>query len=119
MSQFESRDNIEEENRQYKYIELLKDIVGRIKKESGRDITAHVETFGCQMNARDSEKLLGVLLACGFTSIDEEDADITVYNTCSVRVILLWILFLVLIISINSLNFYTTCIQANPMMNYS
>ena len=85
MSQFESRDNIEEENRQYKYIELLKDIVSQLKNELGRDITAHVETFGCQMNARDSEKLLGVLIASGFTPIDDEDADITVYNTCSVR----------------------------------
>ncbi len=47
--------------------------------------TACVVTFGCQMNARDSEKLLGVLLAAGFEEAPDEHADLVVINTCTVR----------------------------------
>ena len=46
---------------------------------------AFVQTFGCQMNARDSEKLLGVLLASGFEEGEDERADLVVINTCTVR----------------------------------
>ncbi len=42
-------------------------------------------TFGCQMNARDSEKLAGILSAIGFKETDSEDADIVIFNTCTVR----------------------------------
>ena len=43
-------------------------------------------TFGCQMNARDSEKLTGVLREAGYEVIDEEtEADFVIYNTCTVR----------------------------------
>ena len=51
----------------------------------GRSPSACVTTFGCQMNARDSEKLLGVLLAAGFTESHSEDADLVLINTCTVR----------------------------------
>ena len=45
-----------------------------------------ITTFGCQMNAHDSEKLAGMLLQMGFTQArDEHDADMIVYNTCCVR----------------------------------
>lgn len=47
--------------------------------------TYHITTFGCQMNARDSEKLSGVLSQMGYTEIDTEDADIVLINTCTVR----------------------------------
>lgn len=48
--------------------------------------TYKIVTFGCQMNAKDSEKLAGVLFEKGFKEIDsEEDADIVVFNTCTVR----------------------------------
>lgn len=48
--------------------------------------TYKIVTFGCQMNARDSEKLAGVLSEKGFKEIDsEEDADIVIFNTCTVR----------------------------------
>ena len=85
MVNFETTDNVEEENRQYHYIELLKEIVAEKSKRKGAPLTACVETFGCQMNARDSEKLLGILLSAGFVESGNENADITVYNTCSVR----------------------------------
>lgn len=47
--------------------------------------TYHITTFGCQMNARDSEKLSGVLLQMGYEEIDSEKADIVLINTCTVR----------------------------------
>ena len=47
--------------------------------------TFHIQTFGCQMNSRDSEKLDAVLRACGFYETDTEQADFVLYNTCTVR----------------------------------
>lgn len=48
--------------------------------------TYKIVTFGCQMNARDSEKLAGVLFDKGFKEIDDEAlADIVIFNTCTVR----------------------------------
>lgn len=45
-----------------------------------------ISTFGCQMNAHDSEKLAGMLLEMGYSPAgDEKSADIVVYNTCCVR----------------------------------
>ena len=45
-----------------------------------------IVTFGCQMNARDSEKLAGVLEDRGYTeATDENEADIVIFNTCTVR----------------------------------
>ena len=42
--------------------------------------------MGCQMNARDSEKLSGILVQVGYTLTEsEEDADLVLYNTCTVR----------------------------------
>ncbi|MBR4579660.1 MAG: tRNA (N6-isopentenyl adenosine(37)-C2)-methylthiotransferase MiaB [Lachnospiraceae bacterium] len=48
-------------------------------------MTACVVTFGCQMNARDSEKLTGILANMGFEMTESEEADFVLYNTCSVR----------------------------------
>jgi tRNA-2-methylthio-N6-dimethylallyladenosine synthase len=46
----------------------------------------YLETFGCQMNVLDSELVLGQLRAQGYESVDErDDADVIIYNTCSVR----------------------------------
>ncbi len=47
--------------------------------------TFAVVTFGCQMNARDSEKLVGILETMGLTETEEEQADIVIYNTCTIR----------------------------------
>jgi tRNA-2-methylthio-N6-dimethylallyladenosine synthase len=45
-----------------------------------------IETFGCQMNAHDSEKVAGVLLARGYRAASSQsDADLMLYNTCSIR----------------------------------
>ena len=48
-------------------------------------LTFHVSTFGCQMNARDSEKLRGMLIEAGYEAEESENADFVVYNTCTVR----------------------------------
>ena len=60
-------------------------LVAELAKERGHALTACVRTFGCQMNARDSEKLSGVLLRCGYELTDDEDADLVLFNTCTVR----------------------------------
>ncbi len=44
-----------------------------------------MNTFGCQMNARDSEKLVGVLEEIGYQEAASEQADFVIYNTCTVR----------------------------------
>jgi tRNA-2-methylthio-N6-dimethylallyladenosine synthase len=45
-----------------------------------------IETFGCQMNVHDSEKVAGVLLERGYRPVDTAaDADFLLYNTCSIR----------------------------------
>ena len=48
--------------------------------------TFYLETFGCQMNEHDSEKVAGVLLARGYRQVEKADAaDVILYNTCSIR----------------------------------
>ena len=51
-----------------------------------RDLTFYVETFGCQMNVRDSETIKGWLTEIGYTEADsKETADLILFNTCCVR----------------------------------
>ena len=48
--------------------------------------TFYIETFGCQMNAHDSEKVIGTLEQHGYARVDDEaDAGLILYNTCSIR----------------------------------
>lgn len=48
--------------------------------------TFYIETFGCQMNAHDSEKVVGTLVREGYAQVvDEAAADLILYNTCSIR----------------------------------
>jgi len=50
------------------------------------DKTFYLETFGCQMNAHDSEKVIGTLRLQGYRQVEsEEDAGLILYNTCSIR----------------------------------
>lgn len=68
------------------YIEQARKYVQTEREKLGRPLTASVITFGCQMNARDSEKLAGVLEAAGYEiHEDDEAADFLIYNTCTVR----------------------------------
>jgi len=46
----------------------------------------HIHTFGCQMNVHDSEKMAGILKAEGYAeAANAEDADLIIFNTCSIR----------------------------------
>ena len=74
-----------EPERQYYYMEKAKDFVEKKSKEIGRPMTYFVKTFGCQMNARDSEKLVGILEQIGYVEGTDEHSDFIVYNTCTVR----------------------------------
>jgi tRNA-2-methylthio-N6-dimethylallyladenosine synthase len=48
--------------------------------------TFYIETFGCQMNAHDSEKVVGTLVEKGYRQVDAvESAELVLYNTCSIR----------------------------------
>jgi tRNA-2-methylthio-N6-dimethylallyladenosine synthase len=48
--------------------------------------TFYIETFGCQMNAHDSEKVVGTLVGQGYQQVETpEDAELVLYNTCSIR----------------------------------
>ncbi|MFY9645125.1 MAG: tRNA (N6-isopentenyl adenosine(37)-C2)-methylthiotransferase MiaB, partial [Terriglobales bacterium] len=48
--------------------------------------TFYLETFGCQMNAHDSEKVVGTLLSQGYRQVPTvEEAGLVLYNTCSIR----------------------------------
>lgn len=48
--------------------------------------TFYIETFGCQMNAHDSEKVVGTLLRQGYQQVEEPgQAELVLYNTCSIR----------------------------------
>ena len=74
-----------EPERQYYYMAKAKDFVEKKSKEIGRPMTYFVKTFGCQMNARDSEKLVGILEQIGYVEGNDEHSDFIVYNTCTVR----------------------------------
>ena len=85
-TEYNSHNDGEETRRQLMYIDRLTGHVRALTDELGRAPKACVVTFGCQMNARDSEKLLGILISAGYTETDsEQEADLVLYNTCSVR----------------------------------
>lgn len=71
--------------RQYYFMKKCRGYVEAESRRLGRPLYAAINTFGCQMNARDSEKLLGTLEEIGFVGTEGEDADFVLYNTCTVR----------------------------------
>ena len=77
---------VNEPERQYYFMAKARHFVAEKIKEIGRPLTFCVTTFGCQMNARDSEKLIGILEKIGYVEEPEEEkADFVIYNTCTVR----------------------------------
>ena len=90
----ESRTTIEERDmtppaaepeRQQYFMERARLQVKELEDHLGRPLTCCINTFGCQMNARDSEKLLGILETIGYRAVESEEADFVLYNTCTVR----------------------------------
>ena len=71
--------------RQYYYINQCRRMVEEQSGQLGRPLKAAIVTFGCQMNARDSEKLSGILEQIGYEITQDEAADFVIYNTCTVR----------------------------------
>lgn len=74
-----------EPDRQYYFMKKARALVKEKSEALGRPLTFCVNTFGCQMNARDSEKLVGVLENIGYVEKQDEDADFVIFNTCTVR----------------------------------
>ena len=74
-----------EEEKQLFYIDKCREIIKQKENKLGRKLTACVVTFGCQMNFKDSEKLVGILTEMGYEETNDEHADLVLYNTCTVR----------------------------------
>lgn len=57
-----------------------------IPSHESKEKKFYLETFGCQMNVHDSEKVIGTLVHEGYAQVDSvEEADLVLYNTCSIR----------------------------------
>ena len=80
-----SNANIEETKQQLEYMEQLHEMVEEKVKQTGKRPTYKVVNFGCQMNAKDAEKLSGILNKIGYVEAETEEADFVLYNTCTVR----------------------------------
>ena len=75
----------EEPARQYYYIAKCKEVVKDITQRKGHFPRACVVNMGCQMKARDSEKLVGILREIGYEITEDENSDFVIFNTCTVR----------------------------------
>ena len=76
----------EEPLRQYYYMARIRAGIAPVSAAAGRPLTYHLETFGCQMNEKQSEVVAGTLDAIGYERVHgEEAADVVLYNTCTVR----------------------------------
>ena len=75
----------EEPERQYYFIRRLQEWVREKREALGRPLTANITTFGCQMNARDSEKIQGIMQMIGYEETEAKEADFVLFNTCTVR----------------------------------
>ena len=80
-----SNANIEETKHQLDFIEELHVRLEEKVAQTGKRPTYKVVNFGCQMNAKDAEKLSGILKKIGYEESETEDADFVLYNTCTVR----------------------------------
>ncbi|MGP1612925.1 MAG: tRNA (N6-isopentenyl adenosine(37)-C2)-methylthiotransferase MiaB [Catonella sp.] len=74
-----------EPDRQYYYMEKAAEVFKLICKNAGKQLTFNCNTFGCQMNFRDSEKIAGILEKIGFTGTEDKSPDFVILNTCTIR----------------------------------
>ena len=63
-----------EPDRQYYFMAKARKMIQELAAKKGRNLTFYVKTFGCQMNARDSEKILGIMQMIGFEETESEEA---------------------------------------------
>ena len=75
----------EESARQYYFMAKCREWVKDFEQKQGRLPRSCVVNMGCQMNARDSEKLSGILETIGYELTEDENADFVIFNTCTVR----------------------------------
>ena len=76
----------EELSRQRAFSAKLREANAHFATEYGRERLAHTETYGCQQNENDTERIRGMLKEAGFKfTEDAEKADVVIYNTCAVR----------------------------------
>ncbi|MGM9936373.1 MAG: MiaB/RimO family radical SAM methylthiotransferase, partial [Candidatus Ornithomonoglobus sp.] len=68
------------------FIAKIKEDNANFAVKNGRTRLAHTETYGCQQNVNDTERIRGMLAKAGFEFTDKaEEADLVIYNTCAVR----------------------------------
>lgn len=77
--------NEQEALKQKEIMQRLRLRLETVSRKKGRPLTYHSVCFGCQMNAKDSEKLEGILETIGYVKSDTEEADFLIMNTCTVR----------------------------------
>lgn len=75
----------EDTKRQYYFIAKAHSEVMLMREALGRPLTYCLETFGCQMNEKQSEVVAGIMDEIGYVRKQTEDADVVIYNTCTVR----------------------------------
>ena len=76
----------EEMDEQFAYMVKIKQYCTNIAVSEGRELLALTETYGCQQNENDTERIRGMLEECGFGFTDDPQvADVVIYNTCAVR----------------------------------
>lgn len=76
----------EEVERQKEFLTRLKNISEEFLELNGRRPLCNTETYGCQQNENDTERIRGILKEAGYEFCDRaEDADLVIYNTCAVR----------------------------------
>lgn len=75
----------EEPARQYYFMKKCRLWAQEEESRLGRKLTLSMQTMGCQMNARDSEKLEAILTYIGYETVEGAVADFILYNTCTVR----------------------------------
>ena len=75
----------DETKRQYYFMGKIRELLARESAVLGRPVTYCLQTFGCQMNGKQSEVVAGIMDEMGFDRKESEDADIVIYNTCTVR----------------------------------
>lgn len=75
----------EETGRQQSFIQLAKALTEQKIKTLGRPLTYCLTTFGCQMNEKQSEAVAGIMDEIGYVRQENEEADVVIYNTCTVR----------------------------------
>lgn len=76
---------VKEPERQYYYMKKCRQWAKEETERVGHPLTMSIQTLGCQMNAKDSEKMTAILEYIGYEETDESVADFVLYNTCTVR----------------------------------